>query len=139
MNKKAIAICYPPPKPPTPKPTAQVFCPPEKARIRQNGALRSVTQKLLFFPTFPFVSLPEPGANLFIHQRARLWGALARRAPIILACLPSSQWKKQTSVKFEMSLVNLLEPRHLSRNTNTCSLIAFLLFFSSPFLWMGRV
>lgn len=42
--------------------------------------------------------------------------------------LPSSQQKKQTSVKFKMSVVNLLERLHLSRNMNTCSLIAFSFF-----------
>lgn len=45
--------------------------------------------------------------------------------------LPRSQRKKQTSVKFKMSVVNLLERLHLSRNMNTCSLIAFSFFFFS--------
>lgn len=64
------------------------------------------------------------------HRLGRSGTASSNNSPR----LTSSQQKKQTSVKFKMSVVNLLERLHLSRNMNTCSLIAFSFFF---FFFLG--
>lgn len=108
-------------------------CPPPgflltwKSRdLRGVGANRA---EIIFSYTFPIVSLPDPRANSFIRKRAQFWSALARRARIISGVCGAANGKKQTSVKFKMSVVNLLERLHLSRNMNTCSLIAFFFFF----------
>lgn len=75
----------------------------------------------LFLLLFFFADLKS---NTFIHIRAQheaLWQSKVKY--LVLSAEPPTE--KQTSVKLKMSAVNLLERLHLSRNTNTCSQIAF--------------
>lgn len=66
----------------------------------------------------------DPKPNTFIHIRAQheaLWQSKVKYF-VLSAEQPT---EKQTSVKLKMSVVNLLERLHSSRNMNTCSRIAF--------------